>query len=172
MGYIAKMLFRVVGCATISSLLLIVAINSQVEGISNEQSKAISQNCVAIKQTLGQLQRVDSRARIYLGTTYEAIANRFIIPLNLRLIKNNRTILSSIQSDFNTEQGNFRSAYTDYMREMEVLVGIDCQVEPEAFYYQLITVRDKRSILHTTAKKLSDLADEQYTAVKLLKDTL
>lgn len=159
-------------CGMLVVVLLLSCLSKPAYSISDEQRKAISQNCVTIKQTLGQLQRVDSRARIYLGTAYETIVNRFIIPLNLRLIKNNRSSFSEIQSNFNSEQLDFRNAYTEYMREMENLVNIDCQVNPDNFYNQLVVVREKRSILRETTVKLSQLADEQYLAVKLLKDTL
>ena len=164
--------FQVFGLIFAISLLFSLVLPLSTYAISEEQSGAISQHCGTIKQSLAQLQRADSRTRTYLGTTYETIINKFITPLNLRLVKNNFSPFTTLQSNFISEQNKFKEAYTDYMREMEALVGIDCQVEPEAFYYQLITVRDKRSILHTTAEKLSDLADEQYAAVKLLKDTL
>lgn len=155
-------------CSIIVALLL----STPAEGLSSAQKGAISQNCPTIKQSLEQLQKVDSKTRTYLGTTYETIANKFIIPLNLRLVKNNRPTLSNIQSDFITEQSKFRNSYTEYMREMESLINSDCKTNPEAFYRQLVVVRGKRVKLHDNVDKLNHLATEQFEATRKLRNTL
>lgn len=135
---------------------------------------AVAANCTDIKNTLTQLQRADSRTRTYLGTSYEAIAGRFITPLNLRLERNNRTSeqLLSIQSEFMTAQSDFRLAYTDYMRDLETLISIDCSGRPEEFYQHLETTRLKRSALQSIVQKLNTLANEQYQAVVELEEKL
>lgn len=128
---------------------------------------AVAANCADIKNTLTQLQRADSRTRIYLGTSYEAISGRFITPLNLRLERNNRTSaeLLAIQAEFMTAQADFRLAYTEYMRDLESLIAIDCGTRPEDFYRHLEVTRQKRSALQSIVQKLNTLADEQYQAV-------
>lgn len=156
----------------ICTLILIALFSTPVEGISELQRGAISQNCATIQQALGQLQKVDSRTRTYLGTTYETIANRFITPLNLRLVKNNLPTLSSIQADFSLEQVKFRNAYTDYMRELETLIVMDCTTKPDEFYGRLVIVREKRAILRETTVSLANLADQQYAAVEDLRSRL
>lgn len=171
LSFCIKALSRAFLCVLLAVAVTIL-FSTPTSGISQEQREAISQNCTTIKQTLGQLQRVDSRVRTYLGTTYETISSRFMIPLNIRLIKNNRAGFSNLQSDFNSEQLRFRSMYTDYMRELETLVGINCQVSPDDFYKQLEVVRSKREELRSTTEKLTRIANEQYLAVKLLKDNL
>ena len=130
------------------------------------------QNCTTIKQTIFQLQKVDSRTRTYLGTTYEMVLSRFIVPLNLRLVKNNRPTLPDIQSEFTTMQDQFRSEYTEYMRELETLAAVDCSVHPDEFYGRLQIVREKRANLHQTSETLSKLAEELYMKVATLKDSL
>ncbi len=139
---------------------------------SARQKSSIVQNCPAIKQSLGQLQKIDSKTRTYLGTTYETIATKFITPLNLRLVKNNLPTFSTIQTNFMTEQGNFRSDYTEYMRELEGLIGIDCRNNPDEFYSKLTIVREKRSRLRSDVQKLSKLTSEQYKSVEKLKKEL
>lgn len=156
----------------VAALVLTCLFSTPVEGISELQRGAISQNCATIKQTLGQLQKVDSRTRSYLGTTYETITNRFITPLNLRLVKNNLPTLSSIQTDFSIEQAKFRNAYTDYMRELETLIVMDCTNKPDEFYGRLVITREKRAILREATVKLAALADKQYTAVEELRSKL
>lgn len=142
--------------------------------LTPEQSNAIVQNCSGIKQSLAKLQVIDSRTRTYLGSSYEAIAGRFITPLNLRLVKNGLPSeeLFRIQNDFTAAQTAFRNGYVDYMREMDALVATDCVLHPQEFYNQLETVRARRETLRTTTKKLMDLAEAQYKTVTDLRATL
>lgn len=156
----------------VGSVVLALIITTPAEGIEAKQLEAVSENCPTIKRSLDQLQKVDSRTRTYLGTTYETIANRFITPLNLRLVKNNRPTLAEIQSEFSVAQVKFREAYTVYMRELEGLIAIDCRNRAEEFYNQLVTVRSKRASLRSTTEELSKLANDQYQAVLNLKDSL
>lgn len=143
-----------------------------VSALSKEKSSVISSNCSTIKQSLAQLQKIDSRTRTYLGTTYETIVSKFITPLNLRLVRNNRPTLSDIQSDFSAEQLKFRDGYTNYMREMEVLMSINCQEEPEKFYDQLIVARERRSEVKLATEELKKLTEQQYQAVVKLRQEL
>lgn len=154
------------------SIILMMIFSTPVEGLSERQRGAISQNCSTIQQTLSQLQKVDSRTRTYLGITYETIANRFITPLNLRLVKNNRPTLSDIQAEFTLGQTKFRETYTDYMRELEALIVADCKNHPDEFYQKLIITREKRAALRATAESLARLADQQYAAVLDLRSSL
>lgn len=135
---------------------------------------AVAENCSNIKYALSQLQRSDSRTRIYLGTSYETISYCFIVPLNLRLERNNRPSeqLLSIQSEFMTSLADFRLAYTDYMRDLEALTLIDCSAQPVGFYKHLETTRAKRAALQSVTQKLNTLAGEQYQAVVDLEKEL
>lgn len=154
------------------TLSLMVLFSAPAEGLSERQQSVISQSCSTIQQSLSQLQKVDSRTRTYLGTTYETIANRFIIPLNLRLVKNNRPTLSEIQTEFTLEQTKFREAYTDYMRELESLIVSDCKNHPDDFYQKLTVTREKRALLRATTERLADLSGQQYAAVLDLRSKL
>jgi len=165
---LVKWLVLWIVCAAVFTIL----ISTPADGLSEEQRGAISQNCPTIKQSLSQLQKIDTKARNYLGTTYETLANKFIVPLNLRLVKNNQATLPHIQSDFSLSQSEFRSMYTEYMRELENLIGSDCQKSPDDFYKQLEVVREKRNRLREITQKLSELAEEQYTSVLVLRKKL
>lgn len=154
--------------------------NAVAEDLSDSEADqaarltAIVSNCSNIKRALSQLQRSDSRTRIYLGTSYEAISGRFITPLNLRLERNNRSSaeLLAVQSEFMTAQSDFRLAYTDYMRDLESLIAIDCSSHPDEFSRHLETTRTKRSALQSLVQKLNTLAGEQYQAVVELEKNL
>lgn len=161
-----------------SALVVAIAIAvtgcSQAFAIDDEQLDNISQNCATIKQSLTQLQRADSRTRVYLGASYEAIANNFITPLNVRLIKNNQpdTTIFTIQSEFTEMHARFRTEFTDYMRELEGLIGVDCQKNPQGFYTRLESTRNHRAALQQITARLGELVDEQYAAVEKLKESL
>lgn len=163
---------RAVVCGLAAGCASLFLTAQPASALSEMQRGAIRQNCSTIQQNLGQLQKIDSRTRTYLGTTYETLANRFITPLNLRLVKNNRPTLSGLQAEFSTEQANFRSAYTDYMRELESLITTDCRQDPDGFYDKLEITRARRADLRSITMKLSRLAEEQYTAVVELRRAL
>lgn len=163
-----KWLFLGLICSALLSLLVPLP----AEGLTDLQRGAISQNCGSIQQTLEQLQRIDSRTRTYLGTTYETIANHFIVPLNLRLVKNNRPTLASLQTEYIAAQSIFKTSYTTYMRELEQLIATDCRTAPDDFYDQLVTTRSARSVLSDAALELNGLAEDQYQAVLDLRSSL
>lgn len=141
---------------------------------SPERLAYISANCTSIKQSLTQLQHADSRTRTYLGSSYETVANNFISPINLRLVRNNRPApaLMNIQSEFSITQANFRNQYTTYMRDLETLIATDCQAHLEEFATRLDTARTSRANLHDTTARLAQLISEQQTAVRKLQEEL
>ena len=165
---LTKKLVTAVAVATI----LATTISATASALSEAQQGVISQNCATIKQSLEQLQRSDSRTRTYLGTTYETLANKFIVPLNLRLVKNNLPTFSDIQAEFTSDQTRFKDAYTDYMKSLGELIATDCQNKPDEFYDKLGVTRKKREILQKTTKSLSELTDQQYNATAKLLETL
>lgn len=158
----------------VASLSLSLASACYAADLHEGQKTAISQNCAHIKDSLIQLQRVDSRTRTYLGTAYESISSRFITPLNLRLVRlgTPSATLFEIQSNFTTAQAQFRDRYIAYMRDLENLIATDCEARPEDFYNQLTTTRTKREELRQSTKKLAELAEEQYQAVFKLRSDL
>lgn len=154
------------------SALVVILCAIPVEGLSEAQTAAISQNCSAMQQSLRQLEKVDSRTRTYLGTTYESILNKFIIPLNLRLVKNNLPTNVQLQADFIASQNEFKIAYTEYMRDLEGLINTDCRAHPEDFYAKLEGVRGRRATLKQTTDSLVQLANDQYQSVLSLRESL
>lgn len=142
--------------------------------ISEEKKDAVAQNCVSIKQSLGQLEKVDSRTRVYLGTLYERALRNFMIPLNVRLTKNDQpnTDLTKIQATFSEKRDSFTQDFTNYMKDMEKLIGINCQDSPEEFYRALEEVREKRKAINAEAKELNGILDKQMTSVIKIRDGL
>ena len=151
------------------AVCLTLIISTPAEGITKNNKNAIMQNCTTIKQTIFQLQKVDSRTRTYLGTTYEMVLSRFIVPLNLRLVKTTVQLYLTFSQSSRQCKDQFRSEYTEYMRELETLAAVDCSVHPDEFYGRLQIVREKRANLHQTSETLSKLAEELYIKVTTLR---
>lgn len=163
-----------VALGTLASLTTALILAMPIFALEQAELRNISQNCPTIKQSLTKLQYADSRTRTYLGSIYEQLSNTFIAPLNARLVKSNivNTELLEIQAHFAEGQAQFRSAYTDYMRELEGLLATDCSVDPQGFYQHLEVVRARRDTLRETTDLLSDLASQQLSAVKKLQETM
>ena len=135
------------------------------------QIVVIQDRCDAIHEELKVLQRNDSRARVYLGRYYETILNRFITPLNVRLVENNLSTTSFIdnQNDFNKTRANFMIDYVEYQKGLEELVAMNCKESPEQFYEKLVNVRAKRATVADDTVKLKKLASKHGELVKGLK---
>ena len=135
------------------------------------QIVVIQDRCDAIHEELKVLQRNDSRARVYLGRYYETILNRFITPLNVRLVENNLSSTSFInnQNDFNKARTNFMIDYVEYQKGLEDLVATDCKENPEQFYEKLVDVRTKRATVADDTARLRKLAGRHLDLVKELK---
>lgn len=153
---------------------LAVGLTSQVSAISEAQKNAIVENCATIREDLKTLQHNDSRARVYLGRYYETILNRFIIPLNMRLVENNLQSdkLASSQSDFTKLKNNFTIDYIEYQKGLEELVGVNCKNEPERFYRKLGVVREKRQVVAEDVAKMQRLMLAQVSLVEWLKEEI
>ena len=135
------------------------------------QIVVIQDRCDAIHEELKVLQRNDSRARVYLGRYYETILNRFITPLNMRLVENNLSTTDFIdsQNEFNKTRTNFMIDYVEYQKGLEELVAMNCKELPEQFYEKLISVRAKRATVADDTIKLRSLAGKYSELVKGLK---
>lgn len=149
----------------------LTAISTPVSAISEEQKTTVSSHCEVIKDNLKEVQRNDSRARVYLGRYYEAILSKFIVPLNIRLVENNLSGTSLIrnQNDFNQKRTEFVADYIEYQKSLEELVLMDCKAEPEKFYDELGIVRTRRAAVSQDVKRLLELSFEQVSLVRALE---
>lgn len=156
------------------AVFLVMTSNTQAVEISDERETAIINKCDSIKETLKKVQHDDSKARVYLGRYYETILNKFITPLNVRLVDNNLSDNNLIdnQNNFVNTRTNFIIDYIEYQKALESLVAMDCKTEPEKFYTKLDSVRLKRKVVSEDAIKLKTLAEEQVNLVNILKGTL
>ncbi len=141
--------------------------------LSEEQEGAISQNCQSIKQSLKNLQKTDSRTRVYLGSIYQTVLINFITPLNLRLVRNNipDSALVDDQSAITAAREDFAHNFITYSQSLEELIAIDCQNNPAGFYEKLQDTRAKRTTVASNVDKLRQLiVDHINTVIKIKED--
>lgn len=139
--------------------------------LSEAQKGAISTNCDSLKSTLKNLQRVDSRTRSYLGSSYDKFLSSYISPLSLRMVANDRlsTSLTGIHSGILNSREVFAAQFTSYSQSFEELLASDCKNNPEDFYRKLVATRKKRTMLESTVVNLRSALGNHYTAVEKIK---
>ena len=142
--------------------------------LTEAQRSTIVDHCDTIRDNLKSLQRVDSRARVYLGRYYETILTSFITPLNIRLVENNisNTGLMDNQTKFAARRNQFVNDYIVYQQELEELVNTNCKTEPEKFYQNLVEAREKRAVVNRDVVRLRQMTGEQVRLVEELRSVL
>ena len=159
----------------ILALFCQIAILSQpASAITDSQSRIISENCNNIHQTLETLQKIDSRTRTYLGSYYERILSKYMIPLNAALVKNSifNSDLADNQVRFKDAKNNFSAQFIKYQKELEDLVHYDCYADPSGFYNHLSSLRAARERVRVNTITLNSLIVEHRSLVKKLEETL
>lgn len=140
--------------------------------ISSVKKSAIIKNCETMQQDLKNLQRIDSRTRVYLGRYYESILTKYITPLNVRLVENSLSSDTFInnQNGYNKALNSFRTDFVESQKALEELVATNCKEEPEKFYEKLVEARAKRKIVTEDVAKMRKLISEQIFLAKGLKE--
>lgn len=134
----------------------------------------VSKNCDSVKEILKNVQREDSRIRVYLGSYYERIITKYVTRLNLRLVENNlsQTGLIDGQGKMADKRAEFVQNFIDYQKELEELVAMDCKAEPEKFYKELEVVREGRAKVLADTTKMKKLITEHRDGVKELRQKI
>lgn len=142
-----------------------------VKAISDNQAEAISEHCEAIRDNLKNIQKSDARTRVHLGGHFETILNKFLVPLNMRLVENGLPSADLVenQNDFTEAKKIFANDYINYQQELEELVLIDCKNEPKQFYEKLDKVRQKRKVMEQDVMKIRTLITKQIKIVTGLR---
>ena len=157
--------------AAISILVLsVISVSAFAEG----EKSFDTANCAKVKENLVNLQHTDSRARVYLGRYYESILNKFIVPLNMRLVENNisSSDLVDVQGKFKSYRQDFIDHYISYQQSLEELVGINCAEESEKFLKKLDDTRSAQQVVAGDVVKLRDLMSKQVELVQHLVEVI
>ena len=142
--------------------------------ITQDQQDAIVSRCSKIRDSLKDVQKEDAKARVHLGERYEAVLNRFIVPLNVRLVEKNLSNASLVenQNDFVEAKTMFADDYIVYQRELEELVTLECKSNPSQFYEKLTKVRQKRKTMEQDVMRLRSLISQHVKLVKELMEKM
>lgn len=142
--------------------------------LSDTQQHAIQDHCDSIKEVLKNIQKDDSRTRVYLGAYYEAILSKFVTPLNVRLVENNLSSASLVENQ--NKLANARSVFINnfitYQQGLEELVLMDCQSEPKQFYEKLEKVRQQRKKVEQNTQQVRGLITDHIKLVNQLREGL
>ena len=139
-----------------------------VSAIAKNQEVAIAEHCEEIKEDLRTVQKSDAKLRVHLGSRYEIILSRFIMPLNIRLVENSLSNAKMVenQSKFADAKTLFNDDYIVYQQNLEELVAMDCKNDPSGFYEQLVKVRQKRKVMERDVLSLRTLISQHIKLVK------
>ena len=134
----------------------------------------LSTGCASIQTSLKNLQKIDSKTRVLLGTSYQTILSNYVSPLNIRLIKNNLpdTALITNQSEIINTRNDFSNIFISYSQHLESLITLDCKNQPDNFYAELENVRFLRSKLEESVSKVNNAISKHLKSIEEIKNTL
>ena len=161
-------------CFLVSVCLCGFCLIESVSAASKAQEAAVVDNCEKIRENLKSIQKSDARTRVYLGGRYETILNKYVVPLNLKLVENNMstTGLIEAQNNISTRKTKFSTNYVEYQQKLEELVATDCKKEPGVFYDRLTVVRQKRKKVEEDTQKMRNEINAYVSLVTKLKEGL
>ena len=140
--------------------------------ISETQEKAIQNHCDSIKEVLKNIQKDDSRTRVYLGAYYEAVISKFVTPLNVRLVENSLSSASLVenQNKLADTRSRFIDDFVSYQQSLEELILMDCHKDSQKFYDKLEKVRTSRKTVEQDTSKIRTLVTDHVKLVTQLRD--
>ena len=148
--------------------------NDEQKKMSEAQKQAIKERCDAIRGSLKNVQKTDSRARVYLGSYYEEILTKYVVPLNVRLVENGLSNAELVENQNGLTEARklFVDDFINYQQGLEELVGMDCKAEPEKFYERLEKVRSRRKTVEQDTLKLRSLISKHLKLAGELRSKL
>ena len=165
-----KLPARLILVGFVAALLLsavVVRTASAQTTLTNDQLQQISNNCLAIKNTLNQLHASDALLRVNRGQIYEAVGTKLMDKFNSRLSANGQdaTGTTLVANDYRNALNTFRNDYQLYERQLSDAIKIDCDKQPADFYDAVESARSKRAKLHTDVQSLHNYIDDYRSAV-------
>ena len=97
-----------------------------------------------------------------------------MLNLNLRLVKNGmaNALLAEQQTTFMSERDRLKNDFIGYSQEFETLLNMNCKDEPQKFYKQLEIVREKRTDINSSMKRMKDIVSLHYQTIVELEEEL
>ena len=162
---------KVIGFAVLSLVAVVFLFSSVAMGVSRTQSENLARHCDEVRERLKSVQKNDAKTRVFLGSKYETILNKYIVPLNVRLVENSLSTdgLIDLQNSFAAARAVFSNDYINYQQSLESLVGIDCKVEPDKFYNELSIVKKRRMTMEQDVLKIRNMLTQYVKLITELK---
>lgn len=156
------------------SVVLAAVVSAPVGAVSEVQESAIKDHCETMRSDLKNVQKADSRTRVYLGAYYETVLTKFITPLNVRLVENNLSTAELVenQNKFAEARGAFVTDFVSYQQGLEELIAVDCKKSPGEFYEKLQKAQQMRKTVAQDTTKLRELIAEHVKLVTKLEGGL
>ncbi len=165
------MVKKVVSLIFCGLVVVVCLFSNATFAISRSRSQNIAKHCDEAREKLRVIQKNDAKTRVFLGGIYETVLNKYIVPLNVRLVENNLSTngLIDLQNSFAESKSVFSSDYITYQKSLESLVAIDCKSEPDKFYNELSIARKKRMTMEQDVLKMRNLLSQYVKLVTELK---
>lgn len=146
-----------------SAFIGIINANAQTVPITDQQIKLIRNNCISTKSTLNQLHSSDALLRVNIGQSYESMSAKLMENFNIRVASNsmNNTSLNTAAINYGLLLDAFRVDYITYEKQLSLAMGINCDVQPVAFYDAVTLARERRNQMHNDILGLNQSL-EQY----------
>ena len=159
-----------ISVASILVLGLVVFINgkpARAEDLSPEQAAKISENCVAIKNSLTQLHASDALLRVNRGQIYESMARKLMDTFNNRLSSNqlDNMAMTTVTSNYRLQLDAFRTNYILYEQKLSQAIRTDCESKPKDFHNLILEARGLRGVVYGDIQKLHRLIDDYRVSV-------
>lgn len=142
--------------------------------LSDAELKVVQNNCIALKNTLDQLNYSDTALRVNQGQYYEEISTKLMTPMNSRIALNKYDSgnLTSITADYVKEIDTFREDYTAYAKALSQARHDNCSERPQNFYDDIVAAASARQTLHESVVRLNDMVKDYAKTFKDFAKTL
>lgn len=159
-----------IAASTVIALVVLLSFAVQpayAEDLTPEQSARVKANCVAIKNSLGQLHASDALLRVNRGQVYESMAGKLMDKFNSRLSSNrlDSKAMATVTNGYRSALDTFRIDYIAYEQKLSEAIRLDCTEQPNTFHGAVKEARELRKQVYDDVLKLHRYIDDYRSAV-------
>jgi len=152
---------------TVGLLLPLTTTSARAEDLTPDQASRVKENCVSIKNSLGQLHASDALLRVNRGQVYESMAAKLMDTFNDRLAGNrlDNKAMTTVTGNYRSALTTFRTDYIAYEQKLSEAIRIDCATQPNTFHAALEQARTLRTKVHDDVVRLHRIIDDYRSSV-------
>ncbi len=153
--------------ALIVSLILTLCL---APGASAASPARIIERCGDLQTTLTELALQDQALAEQLTENYQHILHGLLLPMNQRLVDNDRSIasLTHLTSEFSEGLDEWQDDTALYINRMRAVRTINCTTEPQLFLTGLEETRSARALLAAQNQHLLDVLTEYQAMLPMI----